>query len=344
MDTNSLPTRKTAHTELLDDPTEEQVTAFFRHGIENLRANYTDPVSFYNAVRYYFNCYGYAAGSIGNGFMQTPSGMFIPVMAVPGALSGHPMEIFTPEELRRAVVADGFDPLNPEDYAGQDIATLQRPGYTLVASFLKEENPAFHFAVRGKDGEWTHKNGSSAVIKVRIGALDDNTLLRTPHEHPEDYLGPAYTFAGYYWRPDEGINVIAGDTPVTAFDHDGNIVRSGFFDPETMKKNIWIGARGDTVSTSFEIKGFSLHALKNGGYGLSLTDAFNNRTQVTLPDDYIFNEYNEDGRRTGNKTIDLNDPEGPNMKIVIYPDNRPPSLQEIPSLFPKPPATSPFGM
>ncbi len=142
---------------LLDHPTTDQVQAFFLT-LPDKRHDFTNPVSFYNHYKYYFNCYGYAAGSLGNPFYQQDDGRLFLTMAAPGALAGNNMRIFTAEELHRAVLADGFQAIEPSEYDNaQDTSAIQKNGYKLVAAFVDSihtdgSSASFHFALRDDDG------------------------------------------------------------------------------------------------------------------------------------------------------------------------------------------------
>ncbi|MGQ0527866.1 MAG: hypothetical protein ACT4OY_07580 [Alphaproteobacteria bacterium] len=309
----------------LKNPTQDEIDEFYKT-LPEIRSKYSNPVDFYNDAKDYFNCYGYASGSLGSGFTKWRDGKQYLTQAIPGALAGKPMQIFTADELHKATVADGFESVDPQEYK-DGASSLQKPGYTLVAAFIESKDheytsPSFHFAIRGKDEKWTHKNGSSEIYTKRFS--DGVSSLREPHMHQEDYLGDRYEFVGYYWRPDAGINVIAGDSPVSAFTHDGKRVESGMYDPATMRNDVWIATRGDYIATSFEVKKASLKALEDGNYSLILVDTFNKKVNLTLSPTMVFDEYDEKspvpGATTGSKKIDFDDPSGSDLTLILRPD------------------------
>lgn len=292
------------------NPTAEQVKAFFEK-LPSIRSTFPDARAFYNAYSLYFNCYAYAAGSLGTPFIIGHDGKPFATFAVPGALANQRMKIFTSEALHDAVVADGFQSVDPASYASGNTKTLKRHGYTLVASFIDStvtdgNSASFHFAVRDEHGQWTHKNGDSEILTRRDGIAGGD--LRDPHLHPEDYLGSRYRFAGYYWRPDAGIHVIGGETPVTPFDKSGHMVESGRFDPQKILRDAWVGARGDYISTSFAIKDVSLESQGDGAFTLRLTRADGEPVTLRIHPSLVFKQYGNDWKETGNKVIELADP------------------------------------
>ncbi len=126
---------------------------------------------------------------------------------------------------------------------------------------------------------------------------------------------------GYYWRPDEGINVTGGAPPVSAFTKDGRLVEGGLFQKDEMRDNIWLGTRGDYIAVDFEVQNAELRKLDDGNYLLSLTDTSNQKTEVTLPPDLVFDERNENWELTGtgNKTVSIIDKSGPDLITVVTP-------------------------
>lgn len=273
--------------------------------------------AFYDAARSYFNCYAYAAGSTGSPYYTNIFGEDVTVMAVPGAMSGEPMKIFTAQELHEAVVSDGFMPIAADIAADETTDDLERTGHRLVAAFIDSRIDdgngfSYHFAVRDDEGRWSHKNGRGEVEYEDFHGAD----LPEPHVSPERYLGPRYDFAGYYWRPDTGINVTAGPTPVGALGDNGSVVREGLFDPDDMRSDIWIGTRSDYLMTSNTIE--SLDVIPDNG---RYTIFMNGDTELTVPDNLVFAEYRPDSfDRTGNAVFELMDNTGTIFRVIAAPD------------------------
>ena len=284
------------------------------------KASFTSEDDFYNAARKYFNCYAYASGSTGSPYNEQSEF----TMSIPGASSGQPMQLFTAAEMDKAVVADGYVRQNVDISNLASTEVLKRDGYKLVAAFIDPSiddgsGLSFHFALRGDDGVWRHKNG--------MGEVKDSGFfgepLRDPHLYPADYLGEDYHFAGYYWRPDEGIEVTGGAPPVAAFFNNGTVVEEGLFNPEQMRSDIRIGTRSDYLLTSVAID--RLEVEKEGD---DYTVTLNERVRITLPHDMVFSRGEGDADPSGYDTFEIVDVDG-NVSVAEIKRNGAVSIEHI---------------
>lgn len=285
----------------------------------------TDKKQFFEKYRFYYNCYAYASGGMGTPYADTGEGRFYPYMAVPGAAGGDPMRLATPQELDRALIADGYQRTIPPDIDhfltadararwNQNIADEKKPGQTLVAAFINEKDPlteAYHFAVRGDTGQWSQKFGRGVIQTLD----EDGTPLRPPHsgdncfqqaDAPEGERS-GWKFVGYYWRPAEGIR--------TASNAHFPVVGLPAEEPGRTRQDVWMNATG-VLSTAEEVKGWSLSKREDGRFELCLENAHGTATRVTLPE--AFTTISDDGTHS----ILVNDPSGPAIDIELSPNGQ----------------------
>lgn len=143
--------------------------------------------AYYNEYAACFNCYAYAAGDTN---CKNNSG----ASSRPGAASGHPMGYINEENLRAAVVSDGFE------YAGMGMPP-ERSGMRIVAAVV-DEGDDFHFYLSGEH-LWSHKRSH-----LPVSHSDANRdLIFNPKSANRNYGDTNYeTFVGYFYCPAEGID------------------------------------------------------------------------------------------------------------------------------------------
>jgi hypothetical protein len=305
-----------------------KTAAEIKEFMAELRAEFaatTDKIAFFQKYRLFFNCYGYASGGIGNPFVMEAYDTPILITAVPGALAGKPMRFVDEHELDRGVVADGYVPVIPRDQAEKmsgdekqkvlDAAEKEiRPNQVLVAALIDDRGyrREIHFMVRNQKGQWSDKhstwliknqNSNHSFFSAPHLGMNDRQQLSANGQH-------GYRFVGYYWRPAEGIPVMADVPPVIGIASE----KGGDY-----RKDAWLSPNTSSVYVDKEVRGWSVKKNPDGSIVLGLEHDHKQQTFVTLPRTSILSVPQNGGEID---YIHIADPSGPSMELQVLPNGK----------------------
>jgi hypothetical protein len=165
------------------------------------------------------NCYQYAlAGSNPDGTNR----VFHEAIPHPGHLAGELYNIhtpeFTPQVLLELIRMDGLDTVEPVELTeqpGHYSVPSARPGYYLVGIYHKNitdidgnQSRDFHLTRQDRDGGWSGKAGHSQTSEVArfLEPAEDGGYRPLPRFDGDMQRGDFYTFAGYAYVPERGID------------------------------------------------------------------------------------------------------------------------------------------
>lgn len=157
------------------------------------------------------NCYAFASDAFSPGFKDVLARMNLSEgerasvtvrVPRPGTTGGRPFDELEPQNLRTALVADGFVALPYKDQKRAEVPV----GHYLIAGYCWEDQD-YHFYRRHSDGTWYHKGGWQSPVTNRDGS--DAVIWDVQKADREEYE----KFIGFFLSPPDrpAMNILVED-------------------------------------------------------------------------------------------------------------------------------------